>query len=224
MDKDLITTSLINKSNNIVNYLQKFDNIFKNLIEVSEESAEVIHNIAEITQLYIFIRSEHGSLILLLDETKNNINTDESEKISDKLINKLYTLSTFYSIIENISGVISNIDFQYKKIASKFSKFINKKTLTLLLIVKNYKEKPDEEENKFIEIIHQIQKEIPENVYKIIKTNNKNVNIKDIIGIEKNLELEITKNPSLFIINNDVITEISLEKNSTLEEIKKLIS
>jgi hypothetical protein len=224
MDKDLITTSLINKNNNIIKYLEKFDSIFKILIETTGESADIIHNITEITQLYIFIRSEHGSLILLLDEIKNNINTNESDKISDELINKLYTLSTFYSIIENVSGIISNIDYQYKKIASKFTKFINKKILTLLLIVKNNEEAPDEKENKFIEIMHQIQKESPENVYKIIKTNNKNVNIKDIIGIEKNLELEITKNPSLFIINNDVITEISLEKNSTFEEIKKLIS
>jgi hypothetical protein len=33
MDNDLITNSLITKTNNIIKYLEKFDNIFKYLIE-----------------------------------------------------------------------------------------------------------------------------------------------------------------------------------------------
>ena len=42
--------------------------------------------------------------------------------------------------------------------------------------------------------------------------------------MNKDVELNVSKNPSLFMINNEVITEISLEKNDTLEKISKMIS
>ena len=140
---ELITNSLISKTNSIINFLEEFDNIFKILIEVEDKrtlTSENIQQIAKITELYIFIRSEHGSLIVLRNKLIEQI-TEKSTNLSDKLINDLYTLSTFDSIIENISHVISNIDFEYKKIATKFPKFINKKALILILVVKNKEDK-----------------------------------------------------------------------------------
>ena len=226
MNNDL-TNSLITKTNNIINYLEKFDNIFKILIEIKNKKMllpENIKQIAEITELFIFIRGEHGSLILILDKFKKSILADTDTTISDELINKNYTLSTFFSIIESISAVIGNIDFEYKQIALKFPNFINKKTLTLILVVNNkeHKQQKENENDKFINIIHELQKLSPENVYKIITTNDKIINVKDIVN--KDLDLNIKSFPSLFMINGDVITEISLEQNNTLEQIKNLIN
>ena len=226
MNNDL-TNSFITKTNNIINYLEKFDNIFKILIEIKNKKMllpENIKQIAEITELFIFIRGEHGSLILILDKFKKSILADTDTTISDELINKNYTLSTFFSIIESISAVIGNIDFEYKQIALKFPNFINKKTLTLILVVNNkeHKQQKENENDKFINIIHELQKLSPENVYKIITTNDKIINVKDIVN--KDLDLNIKSFPSLFMINGDVITEISLEQNNTLEQIKNLIN
>ena len=226
MNNDL-TNSLITKTNNIINYLEKFDNIFKILIEIKNKKMllpENIKQIAEITELFIFIRGEHGSLILILDKFKKSILADTDTTISDELINKNYTLSTFFSIIESISAVIGNIDFEYKQIALKFPNFINKKKLTLILVVNNkeHKQQKENENDKFINIIHELQKLSPENVYKIITTNDKIINVKDIVN--KDLDLNIKSFPSLFMINGDVITEISLEQNNTLEQIKNLIN
>jgi hypothetical protein len=226
-NNDLIANSLINKINNIINYLEKFDNIFKHLTEIKDKNnilPENIKQIAELTELFIFIRSEHGSLLVILNNLKMNIITSDVEKISDKLINKYYTLSTFHSILENVSHVISNIDFQYKTIASKFPKFINKKTLTLLLIINENTNNVDVNNKNinFKNIIHQLNEIYPENVYKTIETNEKIINIRGISN--KDLELNIKNTPSLFMINGDVITEISLEQNNSLEQIKKLIN
>jgi hypothetical protein len=216
MDNNLVTTSLVNKINNITNYLEKFDDIFIKIIENPEKSPNVINSVAEITELYMFIRSEHGSLILLLDELKNEIKSNNPDKVSDGLINKLYTLSTFFSTLESVSSVISNIDFQYKKIATKYPKFINKKTITLILVVNN-------ENDNFKKIIEKLQEINPENVYKVITTTDDNINIKDI-GIDSDLKLNITKFPTLFMINNNIITDICLKENDTIEKIQKLIS
>jgi len=213
---ELITNSLISKTNSIINFLEEFDNIFKILIEVEDKrtlTSENIQQIAKITELYIFIRSEHGSLIVLRNKLIEQI-TEKSTNLSDKLINDLYTLSTFDSIIENISHVISNIDFEYKKIATKFPKFINKKALILILVVKN-------KEDKIVNIFEELQKEFPENVYKVIINDKEIINVKDIIN--KDLPLKIKKMPSLFMLNDDIITEISLDENSTKESLKNLI-
>jgi hypothetical protein len=213
---ELITNSLISKTNSIMKFLEDFDNIFKILINIKDIrllTAENITQIAKLTELYIFIRSEHGSLIILLDKLKDQIQIN-STNLSDKLINDQYTLSTFYSILENISHVISNIDFEYKKIATKFPKFINKKALILILVVKN-------KDDEFVKIIEDLQKEFPENVYKVIINDKEIINVKDVIN--KDLPLKIKKMPSLFILNDDIITEISLDENSTLESLRNLI-
>jgi hypothetical protein len=135
--------------------------------------------------------------------------------LTDKLVYKEYGLSTFYSITQDILNVISNIDYEYKLVASKFPKFVNKNVLRLILIV-------SDKNDKFIDIINKLQKKNPENAYDIIETSKSEINIKDIIN--KDIKLNINSTPSLFIINGDIITEIPLEKNDTFEKLRKLIS
>ncbi len=225
INNNVFTNLLIIKTNNIIKNIEIFDNIFKSLLEketINETS--IARNIAELTEKFIFIRSEHASLILLLDELKKNILLDTTtEKITDQIINEQYTLSTFYSILQDISAVINNVDFQYKKIALKFPKFINKKTLSLILVIntEDPNKKNIEKCNKFKEIFNQLQKSNPENSY-IIFENQKVINLKEIMN--KDVELNVTKNPSLFMINNEIITEISLKENDTFERISKMIS
>jgi len=231
MDNDLITNSLITKTNNIVKYLEKFDNIFKYLIEKKkinlfdkdkdiqnleelENSSELYKKISELTELFIFIRSEHGSIIVLLNKLINKISSDNTN-LSDEIIYKQYDLSTFYSISQDIFNVISNIDYEYKLIASKFPKFINKNTLRLILVVNN-------KNDKFVNIINLLNGKNPENVYDVIITDESKINIKSITN--KDIKLTINNKPTLFIINGEVITEVSLEKNNTIEKLNSLIT
>jgi CRISPR/Cas system CMR-associated protein Cmr5 small subunit len=107
------------------------------------------------------------------------------------------------------------IDYEYKLIASKFPKLINKNVLRLILVVSN-------KNDKFIDMVNKLQIKNPENVYDIIETDKSEINIKDIIN--KDIKLSISNTPSLFIINGDIITEIPLEKNDTFEKLSKLIS
>ena len=245
MNNNEITTSLINKTNSITKYLEKFDNIFKILISIDDDlKPENNQQIAEITELFIKIRSEHGGLLIILDKLKDKISSQDTQ-LSEEMINNLYTLSTFNSIINDISSVIQNIDFEYKKIALKFPKFINKKVLTLVLIIndnENNKENDNEnnkennkennednneennEENKFLKIIKELTKSNPENVYRVIRTNKNKINIKDIDISGDDLLLNTENKPILFMINDGVITNISLKENDTIEKLRNLIS
>ena len=157
INNNTFTNLLIIKTNNIIKNIEIFDNIFKILLEKEAiDDSSIARNIAELTEKFIFIRSEHGSLVLILDELKKNILSDtQTEKITDKIINEQYTLSTFYSILADISAVINNVDFQYKKVALKFPKFINKKTLSIILVIntEDSDSKNVEKCNKFKEII-----------------------------------------------------------------------
>jgi len=216
-----ITNSLIKKINSIVQYLEQFDNIFKILINLDGNlTPDDIKQIAEITELFIKIRSEHGSLLIIINKFKESISEDSN--MSDELINKQYTLSTFNSIIENISSIIQNIDFEYKKIALKFPKFINKKILTLILVI-NEDEHADEDDNKFKKIITDLNKSNPENVYKIVETSENKINIKDFDISKENLSLNVKKKPILFMLNDGIITEISLKENDSFEKLKQLL-
>jgi hypothetical protein len=248
MNNDLITNSLIAKTNNIIKYLEKFDKIFNFLInkddnllnnngehnevqnkhnehnevqnkhnehnEHDENNSILYKKISELTELFMFIKAEHGSILVLLDKLMDNIKSEDSN-LTDELIYKQYGLSTFYLISQDILNVISNIDYEYKLLASKFPKFINRNVLRLILIVSN-------KNDKFIDIINKLQKKNPENAYNIIETDKSEINIKNII--KKDIKLSINSTPSLFIVNGDIITEIPLEKNDTFEKLSKLIS
>lgn len=201
---------ILDKINKFVIVSKEFDTNYKNII--NNDSMIIDENIIKIiytlTTNYIELRKIHGNLLLLLDEYKgiNNIEQD----------NKLYDLSTFSSILANISELITNIDFQYKKIAIKFPKLINKKPLLVLLLT-------DGENNLITELFNKIKEEVPENIYKIIlcsKTDDK-IKCNEIIGM--NLTLKITSLPMLYIINNTNITEIPIDKITDIVTLKSLL-
>ena len=211
--------SFIKKINNIIRLSKEFDNNFKTIININNEQINEsnIQEIYNATNNYIFLRSEHGGILILLDKLKNDINSSSTE-LNDELINKLYNLSTFTSIVNDISQLINNIDFQYKKIALKFPKYINKKPLTLVLFI----EKIDKE-NKYIKMIEELKNKNPENIYKVIEcTPDTKIKCKEILG--KDINIKIDKLPSLFIINEDNITEISNNHLQNLNSFVDLIN
>ncbi len=121
--------SLIQKIDNIDKISEEFDEIFTHLIkiqDIKDITPEEIEQLYKLTKLYKFIRSEHGSLLILLDKKKDLIKSKSSE-LTEELVEDLYDLSTFDSIISNISDLVSNIDFEFKRIAIMFPNFINKK-------------------------------------------------------------------------------------------------
>ena len=104
---------LIKKIDNILDMSKQFDEFCSDALssKIPNNNATIVYNI---TSLYILIRAEHGGILLLNDKMKTDISKNET-KLNDETINKLYDLSTFTSIIENISNLVSNIDFEYKK-------------------------------------------------------------------------------------------------------------
>ena len=210
-----LNISLIEKINHIINLTDNFDKIFIK-INNNEINDKLIENIYSLTNFYILIRSEHGGLIILMEKIKEKIINDNSN-LTDNLINKLYDLSTFSSIIENISNLVSNIDFQYKKIAIKYPQFITKNIITLALFINKI-----EKNNKFVKIFEELKTLMPEYIYKIIETDdNKKINCQDLF--KKDIKIKIKKTPELFIINNNNIINIPINKNVEIDFFKDLL-
>lgn len=210
---------VLDKINNFVLLSKEFDNNYQNVIRMRGDKIndENKKSIFMITKYYIELRSTHGELILLVDEFKNMINTSKTLK-QNVNTNQFYDLSTFSSILSSINELVTNIDFQYKKIAMKYPNFINKKPLTILLLTDN-----DNEDNEFVKLLNGIKSQIPENIYKIVKCNKSDKKIKcdKILGI--NLTLKITSLPILFIINGSNIVEIPIDKFNDPDALKNLI-
>ena len=118
----------------------------------------------------------------------------------------------------NANELISNIDFQYKKIAIKYPKYINKNSLTILLLTNT-----DDSENKYIKMINQIKQQSPENIYKIIKCDKKDKKFKCDKALGINLALKITSLPMLFIINGTNIVELPIEQIDNVETLTNMI-
>lgn len=215
-----INISLIKKIDNIVKLSNEFDNIFNSLIRITDPSdlkSEQIEELYKLTQLFIFIRSEHGSLLILLDRKKEKINSESSE-LSDQLVNELYDLSTFNSIIINASELVSNIDYEFKRIAIMFPRFINKKPMTLILLTNNIKPK-----NKHIKMIEELKKINPENIYKVFECGvGQKVNCGKILG--KSVNITVESLPSLYLINESNISTIPLDKIENVEKLAKMIN
>jgi len=205
-----------------VSLSKNFDNCYQFVINTNEIDETNIKNIYNVTKYYIDLRSTHGKLILLVDKFKNMIKNDDMQtdetELDDNLENKLYDLSTFISILSSVNELITNIDFQYKKIAIKYPNYINRKPLVLLLVTDN-----DEPNNNFVKIFNDTKEQLPENIYKIIKYNKSDKKIKcdKILGI--NLTLKIPKNHTLFIINGTNVVEIPMDKIENVESLKKLL-
>jgi hypothetical protein len=201
-----LNKSLIKKIDNITSLTNEFDKTFKLIQSMTENEEQnksnIIENIYKITQLYIFLRAEHGSIIVFLNNIIDEIKSMGKE-FNDAYLQKLYDLSVFKSILGNVEELINNIDMEYKKIALKYPKYINKKPLRLLLFIKNKQENVDK-----VDILERVKNLHPENSYKVIETKpNAKVSLKEIIN--KDITLKIKSLPALFIINNNNITEIS---------------
>ena len=178
--KNNIDNSLIQKVDNIVKLSNDFDELFSKLIKIQEPSKinpEQINNLYEITKLYKIIRAEHGGLLILLDRKKDLIKLKSSE-LTEELVEDLYELSTFNSIISNVSELISNNDFEFKRIAVMFPKFMNKKPLTIMLFIKNIN--PDD---NYIKMIEETKNMYPEHIYKVYECKaGKKINCGKING------------------------------------------
>lgn len=243
-----LNKSLITKIDTIVNLTNEFDKLFNSILNFQDmykqnnneqnnnesnnnepnnnepnnnkpnnNEQNKIEQIYALTKNYIFLRSEHGGLLMLLDKLKNNINSVSTE-LSDELVNKLYDLSTFNSIINNVSELINNIDFQYKKIALKYPKYISRKPITIILFV----EKIDPN-NNYIKMIEEVKNLNLENIYKVIECgSNKKIKCNEILG--KNISIKLDKVPSIFIINDDNIIEIPIEHVKNVKSLLNLIN
>jgi hypothetical protein len=236
---------LIDKIDNLVKLSSEFDTGFKVVFEldtdkINEQNAEILYSM---TKNYILMRKEHGELILMINKQINSINIEPKEDV-DKEQNKknkkkknidievnnadievnntmeLYNISTFNTLLSNANDLINNIDYEYKKIALKYPKFINGGQITLILI------QSTDTDNKYIKMIEELKNSHPEHKYKIINCGDSK---SDISKCEKELELYGIKLksqksiPVIYIKNKSTITEIPLSKINEIEPIKHLL-
>ena len=211
--------TVLDKIDNFVLQSKEFDNNYQNVLTIQNDKIndENRKSIFMVTKYYIELRTIHGELILLVDEFKKMINSPKSLNLNENT-NKFYDLSTFCSILSSVNELITNIDFQYKRIAIKYPNFINKKPLMILLLTND-----DNEDNKFVKLLNDVKIQVPENIYKIIKCNKSEKKIKcdKILGV--NLTLKIPTLPILFIINGSNIVEIPIDKFDDSNVLKDLI-
>jgi hypothetical protein len=142
---------VLNKIENFIALSREFDLNYKHVMSMQNNNIknEDIKYIYMITKYFIELRTVHGELLLLVDELKKCLNSSNC-KTSNK-IDKLYDLSTFTSILSNVNELITNIDYQYKKIAIKYPKFITKKQLRVFLITND-----DDENNLYVKFINDV--------------------------------------------------------------------
>ncbi len=215
-----INNSLIKKIDNIVKLTNEFDMIFSVLRKTYKEGVELdseqVENIYKLTKLYIFVRSAHGSILILLDRLKDKIKAGSTE-LDDELINKLYDLSTFSSIVENVSNLISNIDFEYKRLAVMFPKYMNKKPLTVILVSDDL-----ERDKNYVDIINELSKQNNERVYKVIKCEKgEKVNCGTIYGKKINIKVDVL--PNMYMINEENIVELPIKQITSADILNKII-
>jgi hypothetical protein len=211
-----LNISLIKKIESILEMSGKFDKICTMIlggdVDLNESS---IKNIKELTSLYMSIRAEHGGIIMLNDKMKKDVDTSS---LSDTLTNKLYDLSTFTSINDNINNLVSNVDFEFKKIALMYPKLINKQTNHLLLFVKTINK-----EDKYIKMIEDVKKLRPENEYHIVECSDtdKKVDCGKMVGMK--LSLAIDKLPCLYLVNDSNIAEIPMDQLKICGDLIKML-
>jgi hypothetical protein len=213
-----LNMSLIKKIENILEMSGKFDKICTTIlggnIELNESS---IQNIRELTSLYMIIRAEHGGVIILNDKMKKDVSMHDSE-LSDKLINQLYDLSTFTSISDNINNLVSNVDFEFKKIALMYPKLIRKQTNHLLLFIKKI-----DKEDIYIKMIEEVKKLRPENEYHIIECKESGIKIDCAEMVKMQLSIGVDKLPSLYLVNGLNIVEIPMEQLKGHNDLIKML-
>lgn len=236
-----LNLKLLNNIDNLVKLSTDFDSGFKIIYnldtndKLNEKNIDILYSI---TQNYILMRKVHGDILLMmhkftnsinlhsniqnnnLQEKKSNKNTPKTntDNIDDLETSKLYDLSTFSTLLGNVNDLMNNIDYEYKKIALKYPKFINKNQLIIILIVQN-------SEDKYIKLIEELKIDYPEYKYKIIKCENNKASINKCEEELKDYKIKIKSNllPLIYIVNNTTITEIPISKQNGIESIKNVI-
>jgi hypothetical protein len=213
-----LNISLIKKIENVLEMSGKFDKICSSILSGDNViNSERIQHIRELTSLYMLTRAEHGGILILNDKMKKEISTSNTN-LSDKLINKLYDLSTFTSILENINNLVSNMDFEFKKIALLYPKFINNQQSHLILFVDK-----DDKKNKFINMIEDVKKLKPEINFHVIECDKdkKKIDCSKIVGMK--LTISIKKLATMYLVNGTNIVELDLDKINVCEELVKML-
>lgn len=232
---------LLDKINNLVKLSTEFDSGFKVIFDlesdkINERDAEILYSM---TKNYILMRKEHGEIILMMNKQINSINSINVEQKEDKEQNKknkkkpdtkqdieidntmeLYNVSTFNTLLSNANDLISNIDYEYKKIALKYPKFINGGQITIILITAS------DTDEKYIKMIEDLKNKYPEHKYKIINCGDSKSSIAKCEEelVEYGIKIKSPKSlPLVYIKNKSTITEIPLSKIDSIEPIKHLI-
>ncbi len=212
-------STIFNLSNNIENILKKstdFDLICANILD-DLAAKDINIKVENLTNNYINIRKSHGELLLLENNLKKNINKNiKLQKGGSK--NELYDLSTFTSIIENVSSVVNNIDFEFKKIALLFPKYIGENKQNILFFKDKNK---NSKYSKWIDEIKDTRNNINFDIVELSEENKK-YNLSKLTS--EDIDIEIKNLPSLFIIKNNNLIEIQLDNIKNIDEFKKIIN
>ena len=208
----------LDRIDNIINKTSYFDSKYKIAIDYPTELTDhnSIQTVYSLTNYYKEIRQIHGELIIMLNEFTQNTKSNKSDNQYN-----YYDLSVFSSIIDRINELVNNIDYEYKRIAIKYSKLIINEQLKVLLIINKTKK----EQNKYIKMIDELKLEHPENIYEIVEYSDDFINSTDKKKCEEILQvdnLEITTVPTLFV-KNSIVVEIPLNKIKDIDMIKKQI-
>jgi hypothetical protein len=207
-----INKNLIDTIEIFVDKCDNFDKLYKKVIKIiNTEINDNLDELYDITSNYIEIRGCHGRIIKTYDNYKNSgLKNDE----------EMYNLSALTSILENVNNIIQNVDFQYKQFATYFPNLVNKSYLTVLLIVDNNE---TEEDIRLINMLNEIKVKKYEHKYKIMKCGKKEGIELKIRKKNKKIRLVPKKTPSLYLINDDIISEIQTENIKNKEMLEKIL-
>ena len=211
-------SNIFNLSNNIENILKKstdFDLICTDILE-DLTAKDINIKIEKLTNNYINLRKSHGELLLLENNLKKNINKNiKLQKGGSK--NELYDLSTFTSIIENVSTVVNNIDFEFKKIALLFPQHIGENKQNVLYFKDKNK---NSKYSKWVEEIKETKDNINFDIVELSE-DNKKYNLSKLTS--EDIDIEVKNLPSLFIVKNNNLIEVQLGNIKNIEELKKIL-
>ena len=211
--------TIFNLSTNIDNIVKKsteFDYICNDIIE--DISAKDMRNkVEKLTNNYLNIRKNHGELLLLENNFKKSINKNiKLQKGGSK--NELYDLSTFTSIIQNVSDVVNNIDFEFKKVALLFPQYIGENKKNVLFFKDKNK---NSKYSRWIDDIQKTKNNINFDIVELSEENNK-YNLSKLTS--EDIDIEVKTLPSLFIVKNNNLIEVQLNNIKDIDELKKLLA
>jgi hypothetical protein len=206
--------SLIEKIENIIKLSSEFDKLCNEIIKSSNEANNNISNhVYNLTNLYMTLRAEHGSIILITFNYKNNLDKNH-DNIKD---NDLYDLSVLTQISDSVMSLMSNIEYQYKRISLVYPNLIKKNAPFLILFTNDSK-------NKFVNYFEQLKKKYNEYKYKVIKCDEIGSLVNCSKFLNKKLSIKIDKLPSMYLITDENMQEIPISKLESFEELEKFIN